>query len=172
MKKTLLTLIILIGVTLSSFSQKTEGGKFSIGVDAGLPVGDLRSIATFTIGGSLKYEHPICDKLWATVSGGYTYIPYKNDILIANLGYVKTNSGEGFIPLKAGLKYFFNDVIYGEGQVGAAIATQSGGNTKFVYAPGVGIIFDKNIDIGIRYEAWAQSGGTLSQFALRLAYCF
>lgn len=172
MKKTLFLLIVFVGVAINSFAQKADGGKFSIGVDAGLPVGDLRNIATFVIGGSLKYEHPICNKLWVTVSGGYTYIPYKNDVLITNLGYVQTNSGEGFIPLKAGLKYFFNDVIYGEAQAGSAIAAQSGGVTKFAYAPGVGFRFSKDADIGIRYEGWAQSGVTFSQIALRVAYGF
>ena len=171
MKKTLLTLIILIGVTLNSFAQKADGSKFSIGIEAGLPVGDASNISSYAIGASLKYSHPIADKTYFTASGGYTYFPYKNDIKIALTGLGLDKSGEGFVPVKLGVKYFITDVFYGEGQVGAAISTESDGSTGFAYSPGIGLQFDKALDIGVRFESWTHNS-TLSQFALRLAYCF
>jgi hypothetical protein len=172
MKTFLLTLAVLGGVTFSCFAQKADIHKFSIGIDAGVPVGTASNISTFTIGGSLKYDQPIAEKLCFTVSAGYTYFPYKNDITSANLGYIKTNSGEGYIPLKAGIKYFITDTFYGEGQLGASISTASGGGTFFAYAPGVGYKFDTRADIGVRYEGWSKGGNTISQIAARLAYSF
>jgi hypothetical protein len=171
MKKILLTFALLAGVTLAAFAQKTTGGKFSIGIDAGVIVGDVSDMANLAIGGSVKYDKPIFNKTSVSLSAGYSYLPYTNDYKIALTGYESSQSGgEGYIPLKAGLKYMFNDIFYGEGQVGAAIAT-TGGGTAFLYAPGVGMKLGQTADFGVRYEAWSKTS-TISQFALRLAYSF
>jgi hypothetical protein len=172
MRKIILTLALLGGVFAGAFAQKVDPGKFSVGVDAGLPVGSAHDIATFTIGGSLKYDFAIATSTSLTASAGYTYFPYRGDVTSTYLGYAKTNSGEGFVPLKAGVKYYFGDLFYGEAQLGAAISTTSGGGTAFAYAPGVGYQFDTHADIGVRYEGWSKSGSTISQIAVRLAYSF
>ena len=81
-------------------------------------------------------------------------------------------SSYGFIPFKAGLKYYFNGPgFFGEAQLGATFSTESGGGTAFTYAPGVGYSFDGGFEAGIRYEAWSKNG-TTSQVALRVAYSF
>ncbi|MFD2145218.1 outer membrane beta-barrel protein [Mucilaginibacter antarcticus] len=170
MRKFLLTIAFLGGISLVASAQ--ERGKLSIGIDAGALVGDASNVSSIAIGGSLKYDHPIAQQLFFSLSGGYTYLPYKNDVKVASLGYGVNQSGEGFIPLKAGIKYMFNDMFYGEGQVGAAISTESGGGTAFAYAPGVGLKFANAVDLGVRYEGWSKNRGTISQFALRLAYQF
>ena len=166
MKKILLTLAVLGGVVFSSFAQSKSdgGGKFSIGLEAGLPVGNASNFYNFVIGGSLKYAQPIATDVAFTISAGYSSF----------MG--KTISGSkiqaaGFVPVKAGIKYNFVESFYGEAQLGAAFATQSGGGTAFVYAPGVGYNFGGGVDLGVRYEGWAHSG-TVSQVAARLAYSF
>jgi hypothetical protein len=61
-EKALLLLTVLCGLSISSFAQSSkEGGKFSIGVEAGLPLGDVKDATNFVIGGSLKYDHPIAE---------------------------------------------------------------------------------------------------------------
>jgi len=172
MRKLLLTLIFIGSTAIGALAQKTDPDKFSLGLEAGVPVGFYRSVSTFTVGGSLKYCFPICTNTSLTVSGGYTYFPYRGDVTVAYTGYIKTNSGEGYIPLKAGVKYFLSDLFYAEAQLGASISTQSGGGTRFAYAPGLGFRFDRRADIGLRYEGWSKSGTTISQIAVRLAYSF
>lgn len=172
MRKIILTLALLGGVFVSAFAQKTDPGKFSLGLEAGSPVGSFRDISTFAVGGSLKYGFAIAANTSLTASAGYIYFPYRGDVTSAILGYAKTNSGQGYIPLKAGVKYYFSDLFYGEAQLGAAISTASGGGTAFAYAPGIGYQFDTHADIGLRYEGWSQSDGTISQVAVRLAYSF
>ncbi|HEY9534756.1 MAG TPA: outer membrane beta-barrel protein, partial [Mucilaginibacter sp.] len=172
MKKIILTLALLGGVLINASAQKTDPGKFSLGLEAGVPVGSARNTSTFTIGGSLKYGFAVASKTSLTVSGGYIYFPYRGDVTSAVLGYAKTNSGEGYIPLKAGVKYFLCDLFYAEAQLGTTISTASGGGTWFAYAPGVGYRFDTHADLGLRYEGWAQSGFTKGQIAVRLAYSF
>jgi hypothetical protein len=171
MKRIILTFTLLTGLTLAGYAQKTDSGKFSVGIDAGAIVGDVSDRANLAIGASVKYDKPIFSKTSLTLSAGYSYLPYTNDFKINLAGYESSQSGgEGYVPLKAGLKYMFNDTFYGEGQIGAALAT-TGGGAAFLYAPGVGVKFGQGVDFGIRYEAW-QKTSTISQFALRLAYSF
>jgi hypothetical protein len=164
MKKVLFTLMVLSGFAMSSFAQSNDGGKVSIGIEAGLPVGDASNGYNFVIGGSLKYEQPIADALAFTLTAGYSSFQGKT---VAGFKV----PAAGFVPVKAGLKVGFSDAFYGEAQLGAAFSTQSGGGTAFAYSPGIGYKLSSNVDLGVRYEAWSHNG-TLSQVAARLAYSF
>ena len=166
MKKVLLAAALLVGVVSGGFAQKKadDGGKFSIGVDAGIPVGTTSNAYSFAIGGSLKYDMSLAKEAAFTISVGYESFMGKT------VGTFKVPAA-GFVPLKAGIKYYFSDDFYGEGQLGAAFGTQSGGGTSFVYAPGIGYKLGGGVDLGVRYEAWSHSG-TVSQVAARLAYSF
>jgi hypothetical protein len=171
MKKILLVILAVCGVTFSSLAQKTSVGKFSLGLELGKIVGSYSSVTDITYGASLKYNHLLADNLFFTASAGYTYLPYSNEYKIGVFGFNIDTSGEGFIPLKAGIKHFFNNSFYAEGQVGATISTNSGGGAAFAYAPGIGVEFGDGADIGVRYEGWAKTS-TISQIALRVAYSF
>ncbi|MDR6940499.1 outer membrane beta-barrel protein [Mucilaginibacter pocheonensis] len=173
MKKILLALAILGGTAFTSFAQtkSEDSGKFSIGVEAGLPLGDAKNNSSAIFGGSLKYELPIAPSTWFTISAGYNYFPYKSEIKddLKALGIDK--SGEGFIPVKAGIKYYIENGFFAEGQLGAAFGTSSGSGTAFAYSPGIGYTFDGGFEAGVRYEGWSKNG-TISQVGLRLAYRF
>jgi hypothetical protein len=164
MKKVLLLLTVLCGLSISSFAQSSsEGGKFSIGLEAGLPVGDIKDAGgKLFIGGSLKYDQPIAAGTFLTGSAGYTSLSFKDEV---------GGGSAGFVPVKVGLKYFLAESFYGEAQVGAAFSTESGGGTAFAYAPGIGYAFGGGLDLGVRYEGWSKNG-TVSQVAARLAFSF
>ena len=171
MKKILLTLAVLGGFVFSSFAQKKSdagGSKFSIGVDAGLPVGTTSNAYSFGLGGSLKYDISMSKEAAFTLSAGYTSMMGKT--ITVGTTSVKV-AAAGFIPVKAGIKYHFSDAFYGEGQLGAAFSSSSGGGTAFLYAPGIVVDLGGGVDLGLRYEAWSHNG-TVSQIALRLAYSF
>ena len=167
MKKILLAVALIAGVSVSSFAQSKseDGGKFSVGLEAGLPVGDASNAYNFVIGGSLKYAQPIATDLAFTISAGYSSFMGKT---VAGFKV----PAAGFVPVKAGIKYNFAESFYGEAQLGASFGTQSGSKTGFAYSPGVGYNFGGGVDLGVRYEGWSYSGGTVSQIAARLAYSF
>lgn len=171
MKKFLFALVLLSGAALSSFAQSSSStGKFSIGLEAGLPVGDIKDAGgKLFIGGSLKYDHPIATGTFFTISAGYTSLSFK-EVTVPGLGTIKPGS-VGFVPVKAGIKYFLAESFYGEAQLGAAFSTESGGGTAFAYAPGIGYVLGGGVDLGVRYEGWSKNG-TVSQVAARLAYSF
>ncbi len=163
MKKVLLATMLFVGIAVSGFAQKS-GSNLSVGLEAGLPVGTAKNAYNLAIGGSLKYEAPIATGTSFTLTAGYTSFQGKT---IAGFKV----PAAGFIPVKAGIKYFLADAFYGEAQLGAAFSTQSGGGTAFAYSPGVGYKFSDVIDLGVRYEAWSNNG-TVGQIGARLGFTF
>jgi len=168
MKKVLVATMLFVGIAVSGFAQK-KGSNFSIGLEAGLPVGSTSNFYTVAIGGSLKYEAPIATGTSFTLTAGYTSFQGKT-VTYPVIGAVKTPA-LGVIPVKAGIKYFFADAFYGEAQLGAAFGTKSGSGTAFAYSPGIGYKFSDVVDLGVRYEAWSNNG-TVSQVAARLGFSF
>lgn len=169
MKKILLAVLIVAGIAATSRAQtsdNTEGGHFSIGLNAGLPLGDASDLYSVGLGADLKYELPVAANTFVSVSGGYTNFLYKSSIK----DYTG-KSGESFIPAKFGVKYYFNGNFYGEGQIGATFATDENGTTLFTYAPGFGYTFNGGFDLGLRFEGWSHDG-SLDQLALCAAYRF
>ena len=176
MKKLLLTLTAACGIALSSLAQTaapvaaaspTSGGsKFSIGAEGGLPVGAASDGYSTVIGGSIKYEAPTSSRTYFTLSAGYNAFLLKSEF--KGIGIP---SSSGFVPVKAGLKYYSEGNFFIEGQLGIVFSTESGGGHAFIYSPGVGYSFNGGFEAGVRYEAWVNDG-TVGQMSLRLAYRF
>src|SRR5258708_32222974 len=92
MKKLLLTLVVAGGITFSSFAQSTtttsssssspanSGTKFSIGVEAGLPVGSVSDGYSTVLGGSAKIELPTVNRAYFTLSAGYNAFLLKSEL--------------------------------------------------------------------------------------------
>jgi len=170
MKKVLLATLLFVGVAATSFAQN---GKFSIGVEAGLPVGSVSNTHSFAIGGSLKYDLPVAEELAFTASAGYTSFIGKTTSVTFGGSTISTKQPAfGYVPVKAGLKYNLTPAFYAEGQIGVAIGANGGSKTAFAYAPGIGFKFTDNLDLGVRYEGWSANGGTISQIGARLAVSF
>jgi len=176
MKKLLLTLAAAFGIALSGLAQTTAptttaspasgGSKFSIGVEGGLPVGDVSDGYSTVIGGSIKYEAPTSSRTYFTLSAGYNAFLLKSEF--KGIGIP---SSSGFVPVKAGLKYYSEGNFFIEGQLGIVFSTESGGGHAFIYSPGIGYSFNGGFEAGVRYEAWVNDG-TVGQMSLRLAYRF
>ncbi|MGZ3777780.1 MAG: hypothetical protein ACXVI9_09360 [Mucilaginibacter sp.] len=176
MKKLLFTFAILAGTALSGFSQTNKssspsinnGIRFSLGADAGIPVGNIASEYDLGMGASVNCDFSLFSRLKLTVSAGYEALLINSTV--RNIS-PSAPSSDRYIPLKGGLKYYFSENIYTEGQAGVAIYTSNGGDVSFAYSPGVGYTFDSGFEAGLRYEAWVKEY-TLSQLAFRVAYRF
>ena len=172
MKKILLTLAVIGVAAFSSVAQTTTapapangGSKLNIGIEGGLPLGDASNGYTVIIGGSIKYEVPTGKNTFFTVSAGYNSFLANNELKEFGLG------SEGFIPVKAGLKYYSDEGFFIEGQLGVVFSTESGGGHAFAYSPGIGYTLKGGFEVGFRYEGWVNDG-TVSQLGLRLGYRF
>ncbi|RKR81401.1 hypothetical protein BDD43_1547 [Mucilaginibacter gracilis] len=164
--------------TTSTATTTTNSGiRLSIGVDAGVPVGNFSDAYNWNLGGSVQADIPVVKQLFVTVNAGYDNF------------FGKTVSGVSatniqLIPVKAGLKYFLIDNLYIQGEAGASFLTnksdfRGANSTLFTYAPQVGIQFPVSgksfIDAGVRFEgnsALVDNGNKLNFIGLRLAYGF
>ena len=165
MKKYLFILIAFC--FLKTHAQTTEITKaISTGFELAIPSNGPYSIG---IGASLKGELPVIAPVSLTVTGGFTTLFYKSNLF----GSTETHGAAAFVPLKAGLKYYFNKGVYAEGEGGTAIETNYAKQNLFAFSAGLGFIAplgDKNgVDIGFRYENWANQ---VRQTAIRIAYRF
>ena len=163
MKKHLFTILLFAATAFTCFAQ--EDGRMSIGVDAGIPVGASADNFSSVIGGSLKVENPTGDANFITFSVGYSSLSAKSMLVGANI----KPPASIFAPLKIGIKHKLVGPLFIEAQTGAAFEIRGRRSTRFIYAPGLTCSIDK-FDLGVRYEGWAGSGGTISQVAMRLGF--
>jgi hypothetical protein len=168
--------------TTTSKSTTSNGVILSVGVDAGIPTGNLNNGYNWNIGGSVQADIPVVNQLFVTVNAGYNSIQGKSNAF--GTGLTATNIQ--LLPVKAGLKFFPVNNFYVQGEAGAAFALNKSNlgfnNTAaFIYAPQVGYQFPLGgksfLDAGVRYEGSSKftSGNDNSQVnfvALRVAYAF
>jgi len=167
MKKLLPILFILAGLHASAQYGMRVKSAFSAGLELGIPQNSIYSIGP---GISAKAELPIVDNIGLSLTGGYTNFFYKGNLYQSSL----TPSPAGFIPLKAGIKYYFNQGVYVESEAGAVIETNYQRQGLFAFAVGPGFVLPVNdkhsFDFGFRYETWSHH--QVRQTAIRFAYRF
>ena len=170
--RTILALFIcfIIFTPGDSFGQRSES-KLGIGIDFAFPQSNFGTNANYGVGPSLLFQSPLNRNLNFTANLGY--LRFNGESMFNNVKY-----REGFIPIKAGLRYYLPSYLYVSGEAGVSISSANGGGsgTAFTYGPTLGAEFpvsDKgSVDVGIRYEGWARSGGTRSFIGLRAGYNF
>lgn len=143
--------------------------KLGIGIIGGIPTSDAYNVA---LGADLRYQFDVDKQLSIPVTAGYTRFLAKD----INLGNVTVDGTDfGYIPVKVGAKYFFNDSgagVYGLAELGAGFGTNKGSGTSFVYSPALGYAWSNGLDLGVKYEGLARDGGSTGYVGLRLAYGF
>lgn len=160
----LLTSLYYAGNSQSRRSAASAGtSHFGIGVEAGLPLGENGKPYSVILGGSLQYETLPSPDLGITLSGGYLHFPFKSSY---------GGGSVGFVPLLAGIKYYFSSNAFFHAQLGAAVGTATGQGTSFAYSPGIGVKLSPNIDAELKYLGISNKGGTLENVGLRLGYNF
>jgi len=171
--------------TTTSTASKSTGSNgvvLSVGVDAGIPTGNLSNGYNWNIGGSVQADIPVAQQLFVTINAGYNSLQGKDNAY--GTGLTATNIQ--LLPVKAGLKFFPANHFYVQGEAGAAFSLNKSdlgfnNSAAFIYAPQVGYQFPVGgksfIDAGVRYEGSTDfvsnnSNSQVNFFALRLAYAF
>jgi len=169
MKTTRILFAVIALFIISSSSVFAQNGRFSIGANVAMPMGDFGDAAGVGFGGSLRYEMPVGDNLGLTGTVGYLTFGGKDffDGINFNL-----------IPIMVGAKYYFTEQqngFYAGIAVGMTSSSTSAegseSSTVFTWAPGIGYHLD-NIDLGLDYNSYTKDEFTTSYLGLRLAYVF
>jgi hypothetical protein len=159
------TLFVLKSTAQTTITTVTKA--IGLGFELAAPSNSVYNIG---LGASAKLELPIVAPVSVTLTGGFTSMFYKSNLFDAS----RTPGAALFIPLKAGVKYYFAKSIYAEGEAGTAIETNYGKQRSFAFSIGPGFIVPLNndkqgIDISFRYESWANQ---LRQTGIKVAYRF
>jgi hypothetical protein len=183
MKKVLLSAALIVAVAFGANAQKGEDDgaklKFSVGLEAALPLGDFGTSSSFGIGATAQANYNVAESIDLTLNAGYISFAGKDIVIPAQTVFGITIPGStvkgvatGFIPVLAGLQYQFGGGLYGSAQLGLTFGSGSGSSSIFTYAPGVGYKITDNIDALLKYTGYSQTGGSLSTVGLRVAYTF
>ncbi len=169
MKKIILTFSFVVFALVAAFSQD---GKFSGGLELGLPLGTAADGVGIGFGLSARYEAPIQDKLnWFATAGFLSYSGKDFTTNILGQPFTVKGSSLTLIPIQGGVKYYFQESdngFYGSGELGLFIASGSGSSeTKFGFTPGIGYRLEK-FDLSARYNAVSD----FNTFGIRAAYIF
>jgi hypothetical protein len=174
MNKILLFVLVLAGSIFSSYAQTQPGPQLSIGGEFGLPTGQASQVYGAVVGASVKLELPVSSSRFSfVITGGIS------DYLL-NFNYTGIFNNATYIPVEVGGKYYFSRLGYFEADFGLSSdvnSNYSSAKNAFIYAPIIGFSAPGSkhkgtVDIGLRYEGRVESGGTISQVALRAAYRF
>lgn len=157
-----------------STTVNAQTPNFGIGVNVGAPTNN--DYFNLSLGADVRVQFNVVEQLSVPVTVGYTHFLAK-DFDVA--GVTVEGQDYGFIPVKAGLKYFFSETgsgLYALGEVGAAFGLTEQSKTGFIYSPAVGYSWSNGLDLGVKYEGISKgvkyTNDNIGHVALRIAYGF
>jgi hypothetical protein len=172
--KILASAAAVVGLFFST-NVNAQAPKLGIGINVGVPTD--KDYFNFTLGGDARFQFDVANQLSIPVTVGYTNFFAKDRDF--GSGVIIKGQDYGFIPVKAGLKYFFDATgsgLYGLAEAGAAFGVTNNAKTAFLYSPAIGYAWSNGLDLGVKYEgisnATTYTPGTTGQVALRIAYGF
>ena len=140
--------------------------RLGIGLEAGIPTGNANTVSNFELGGTARLQYDASAHFAWTLTSGY-YNMFGKDISGTGVKYQSL----GIVPVKLGIKTFFDSNLYFGAEAGAGFETITGGNTKLILAPTLGFA-NKTWDVGVRYENFSGQSNNYGLVGLRLAYAF
>ena len=146
------------GTSSEAINNYNQGFRLGFGANVGAVTGDFFNLG---LGIDARLQYDLTQKASLSLTTGYTHLFGEEDYI----------DDLGFIPVKAGFKYFvWEDRFYVLGEAGAGFAvTNDYDETTFLWAPGIGYANDV-IDLSLRYEG--MNDFHTDQVALRIAYGF
>lgn len=164
MKKSLFFLFMMLFAVTSAFSQSN----FKIGVNAGIPVGDVEDLATFQLGADVAYLYPVSDLFSVGGLLGYSY--YFGDEVNTPLGNVDVDDFS-FLPIAASARFGFANSLFVGADLGYAIGIDEGNDGGFYYRPKVGYSFG-GVALIASFAGIAEDGGDVSSVNLGVEFGF
>ena len=154
-------LFAAVAVLTFGFANAQEG-KFKVGANVGLPMGDIKDSYSFTIGLDAAYTWAISDKFDAGVGAGYGLYMGKEDFI----------EDASFVPVYGTAQYLITDSIFLGADLGYAVGIAPSENDGgFLYQPKVGYQAGE-FQVFAGYKGISVDGGTFSSLNLGFNYRF
>lgn len=154
MKTTILTVAVAILSLTSAFSQQ---GNFTIGVNGGIPVGDIEEFTTFNLGADVAYRFAISEQF--EIGGLAAYSHFFGDSGEDDFGSWEVDDVQ-FLPVAASGRFIASSFFAGA-DVGYAIGINEGNEGAFYYRPHLGYNFG-NFGVLASYSGISRDNFTIS----------
>ncbi len=157
MKKLFLVAIATVGF---AFSGNAQDSQMKFGVDAGIPMGDIKDAYSLNFGVNAAY-------MWTGVAEGFDAgVGVSYNMYMAKAG-VKLDD-VSFLPIYATANYSFTENIFAGADLGYALGlAPSGIDSGVYYQPKVGYQTEK-FEVFVGYKAIAVSG--VAQTSVNLGF--
>ncbi|MBK0378772.1 outer membrane beta-barrel protein [Mucilaginibacter segetis] len=147
--------------------------RLGIGLEAGVPTGNLHDFSNFSLGGTARLQYDIKSNVSLMLTSGYYNFFSKNaSTSFGGVTYTADPKDQGMVPVKAGVKIFYAPSWYISAEAGAGFETQYAKDTKLILSPGIGYASDSGWDVGVRYENFSGQDNNYGLVGLRVAYAF
>ncbi len=156
----------LINTVTAQNTKRKDAPSLNIGIETGIPTGDLSLVTSFGAGGSMKLIVPLDHTVAFTASAGYIHYFSKT---FFGVKFGDLNS----LAFKGGFRLSIEPGFYFEPQGGySSFSAEGESDGAFTYAANIGYMVHKKADISVHYESATKDGGSLSHVGLRIAYNF
>lgn len=137
---------------------------FVLGLNVGLPLGDIKDTYTLNIGADLSYLWKVSEEFNAGVTAGYSH--FLGDTIE---GFDIDDAG--FLPIAAAGRFNVSEDFAIGADLGYAVGISPSGNDGgFYYAPRVQYGVSQSIDIVLAYKGISVDGGTFSTVNLGIEF--
>jgi hypothetical protein len=149
--------------------------RFGIGLETGLPTGNLNKVTMWELGGTARLQYTASKDFGIILTSGYYNFfagSYSGTTTtIGSTTYGTVAHSQGIIPVKIGFKAYIMSHTYFSAEGGVGFETQYNEDKKLILSPGLGWA-DNKWDISARYENFSGQGNNYGMVGLRLAYGF
>jgi opacity protein-like surface antigen len=156
-----------VAVFAFAFSANAQDGKFEVGVNAALPIGDAGDLYTFSIGIDAAYMWNVSEQFDAGVATGFTNA-FGDEVSI--LGITVEAEDAQFIPLAGSARYNVSSDFFLGADLGYAIGINDGNDGGFYYRPKVGYNVSEKVSLNLSYTGIAVDGGSFDTIGLGVMF--
>jgi len=159
MKKSLI--IAAIAVFGFTSVQAQEGG-FNVGVNFGLPLGDIDEVSSFNAGLDVSYMFDVVDSFQAGPSVGYSHFFLKSE-------FSDLFDDIQFLPVSASARFFASEDLFFGANLGYAVGINDGNDGGFYYRPNIGYSLG-SVNLILSYQGISDDGFTASSINLGVEF--
>ncbi|PTX62645.1 outer membrane protein with beta-barrel domain [Kordia periserrulae] len=164
MKKTILAIVAVFAMV---FTANAQDGKFEVGINGALPVGDAGDAYTFSVGLDAAYLWNVSDKFDAGVATGFTNA-FGDEFSVAGITFEVEDAQ--FIPLAGTARYNVSSDFFLGADLGYAIGINDGNDGGFYYRPKVGYNVSEKVSLNLSYTGISVDGGSFDTIGLGVMF--
>lgn len=158
-------LLLLIAIVGTGF---TANAQFNVGVNLGLPTGDISNVSSFSFGVEANYLFEVSDELKVGPTVSYVHFVGKS-IDLVGFGPIDTPN-ISFMPVGAAARYGVSDKFVLGADLGLAIGVSNASGSDFFYRPMVGYNVSEKIMVQASYMGIATEGTSVATFGLGVMF--